>query len=363
MTARISRRTFGQACALAATSAIPAWGEDPVTEPAAKEPAAINPPATPAKPATPVAESTAWRQKLTPEQKRRLIVPGMGPRVSKTGDDFEDDSFVYYPQHPKSSWNIDEEVRVPGGISSNNLWAEGAKRGTPDVVKRIATPSGGIPGSKGAMLIQTLYSGVPGRVSNEDNVQDDLLHNVQGQIGREIPFSWCPNVHCRVFIPPESQWERRNGATFAFRTGCNGYTPDRDYDEFWPGIFFFMQREKTADGKVKATIRADVRADDYGRDLPMLIFQPGTWCTLGISMTPDGRSHFFGKAGIEDLTADDHLGSYMCYNWRGVVFTTFFYNVMNFDNGRSWSTPWVVDNAFLHVANPPQQQPRMATRP
>jgi hypothetical protein len=53
----------------------------------------------------------------------------------------------------------------------------------------------------------------------------------------------------------------------------------------------------------------------------------------------------------------------MCYNWRGVSFTTFFFNVMNFDNGRSWSTPWVVDNAFLHVGTPPHQSPRMATRP
>lgn len=337
----LSRRRFGLACAaIAASTAAPAALAEPLADP-----------------------STAWRQKLNPEQKRRLVVPGMGPRISKTGDDFEDEKFVYYPNHPKSSWNIDEEVRVPGSYSSNNLWAEGSKRGTPDVVKRIPTPPGGIPDSKGAMLIQTLYSGIPGRISNEDNVQDDLLHNVQGQIGREIPVAWSPNVHCRVFIPPASQWERRNGATFAFRTGMHGYTPDRDYDEYWPGIFFWMQREKTAEGKTKESISVIVRADEYGRDLPMLTFQPGTWCTLGISMTPDGRCSFFAKSGVEDLTADDHLGTYMCYNWRGTVFTTFFYNVMNFDNGRSWSTPWVIDNAFLHVATPPRQQPRMATRP
>jgi hypothetical protein len=345
MHSRISRRRFGLACAAlaASTAAAPAIAE------------------------TMAAASTAWRQKLTPEQMRRLVVPGTGPRVAKTGDDFEDEKFVYYPQHPKSSWNIDDEVRVPGSSSSNNLWAEGAKRGTPDVVKRVPTPPGGIAGSKGAMMIRTLYSGVPGRPSNQDQ-QDDLLHNVQGQIGREIPVGWSPNVVCRVFIPPESQWERKNGASFAFRTGMNGYTPDRDYDEFWPGIFFYMQREKTAEGKIKASISAVVRADEYGRDLPMMTFEPGTWCTLGISMPPDGRCSFFAKSGVEDLTADDHLGTYMCYNWRGTVFTTFFFNVMNFDNGRSWSTPWVIDNAFLHVATPPRQQyqqpqPRMATRP
>lgn len=359
MTLRISRRRFSLACAALAVSSTPAWGETP----ADTSDEVVAPKELPLEVRKPAATYTQWRQNLTAEQKRRLIVPGMGPRVGKTGDDFEDEKFVYYPQHPKSSWNIDKEVRTPGSISSNNLWAEGAKRGTPDVVKRIATPPGGIAGSQGAMLIQTLYSGIPGELTHEDNVQDDLLHNVAGQIGREIPFTWCPNAHCRVFIPPESQWERRNGATFAFRTGVNGYDNDGEWDEFWPGIFFHMQREKTAEGKTKATIRADVRADDYGRDLPVVIFEPGTWCTLGMSMTPDGRTHFFAKPGIEDLTADDHVGSYMSYGWQGVTFSTFFFNVMNFDNGRSWSTPWVVDNTFLHVARPPQTQPRMATRP
>ena len=92
----ISRRSFGLACAaLAASSA-----------------------ATSARGELLASTSTNWRQKLTPEQKRRLVVPGMGPRVNKTGDDFEDPSFVYYPQHPKSSWNIDKEVNLPGSYSS-----------------------------------------------------------------------------------------------------------------------------------------------------------------------------------------------------------------------------------------------------
>src|SRR5262245_36125657 len=164
MSASISRRQFGLACSALAASTIPAL----------------------AKPAA--AESTAYRQRLTPDQKRRLVVPGTGPRVNKTGDDFEDPSFVYYPQHPKSSVNLDDDVRAPGSHSSNSLWAEGAKRGTPDVVKRIATPPGGIPGSKGALLFRTLYSGIPGETSNEDQ-QDDLLHDVTGRIGREIPLA------------------------------------------------------------------------------------------------------------------------------------------------------------------------------
>src|SRR6185436_618011 len=90
------------------------------------------------------------------------VISGTGIRVARTGDDFEAEDWAYYPQHPKSGWNIDENVREPGSSSKNGLWAEGAKRGTPDVVRRVATPSGGIEDSKGSLLIQTLHSGIPG---------------------------------------------------------------------------------------------------------------------------------------------------------------------------------------------------------
>src|SRR5262245_49188904 len=88
------------------------------------------------------------------------VIPGSGIRVARTGDDFEAEDWAYYPQHPKSSWNIDEDVREPGSSSKNGLWAEGAKRGTPDFVRRVPTPDGGIEGSTGSMLFQSLHSGI-----------------------------------------------------------------------------------------------------------------------------------------------------------------------------------------------------------
>src|SRR5881394_2317437 len=84
------------------------------------------------------------------------VIPGTGIRVARTGDDFEAEDWAYYPQHPKSSWNIDDNVREPGSSSKNGLWAECAKRGTPDIVRRVPTPDGGLEGSKGSMLFQTL---------------------------------------------------------------------------------------------------------------------------------------------------------------------------------------------------------------
>jgi len=193
----ISRRAFGLgSLALASSTILPAIA-------AAQQPAAQQP--APRQPAQP---------------KKRLLIPGTGLRIAKTGDDFEDTKFEYYPQHPKSSWNLNKDMNEPGSFSSNNLWSEGGKRGTPDVVKRIATPPGGIEGSKGSMMIQSLNPGVPGRPSGEEQ-QDDLLHNVEGVAGTQIPVAWSPNVVCRVYIPAEKQWERRNGATFGYRIGLS----------------------------------------------------------------------------------------------------------------------------------------------
>src|ERR1700761_9260049 len=90
------------------------------------------------------------------------FVPGTGRRVMEVGDDFEDPKWNYIANLPKSSENIDGQARLPGGVSANGRWFEPQMRGAPDVIERVATPPGGIPGSKGAMLMQTLWSGVPG---------------------------------------------------------------------------------------------------------------------------------------------------------------------------------------------------------
>lgn len=279
------------------------------------------------------------------------VIPGTGIRVARTGDDFEAEDWAFYPQHPKSSWNIDENVREPGSYSKNSMWAEGAKRGTPDSVRRVPTPAGGIEGSKGSMLFQSLYSGIPGTLTYQQQ-QDDLLHNTQNNAGT-LPVSWSPNVICRVYVPPVKYWEKRDGATFGFRTGLVAH------EEFWPGIFLHMER-KQKEGKTVAQVRSWIRADNGGRDLPSLAFEPETWITMGISHTPDGAVHFFQKPGIEDLTKDDCVGSYWCYGWRAHTFQNFFFNVINMDDGRSVSTPWIVDDAYLYAASAPAAKIRMA---
>lgn len=297
---------------------------------------------------------------LPKQSLKGVVIPGTGQRVPRTGDDFEDEKWVYYPQHPKSSYNIDENIRAPGGVSANYLWVEAAKRGTPDVVKRVPTPKDGIEGSKGSLMMQTLYSGVPGKLSGADQ-QDDLLQDVKGRFGSEIPCSWSPSVTVRVWVPPADRWEMRYDYSFGFRAGLMGRTPKGKDDEFWPGIFLEQQYDLKS-GEKHCFVRSRIRGDEWGRDLPGPTYECETWITMGMSFTPDGRCHFFSKAGIEDLTAADHLGSWLSYNWRAHTFMAYFFNVMNRDDGRSLSTPWIIDDPALYVASAPQQQ-RAAQKP
>ena len=49
-----------------------------------------------------------------------------------------------------------------------------------------------------------------------------------------------------------------------------------------------------------------------------------------------------------DLTADDHITSQFPYNYRTETLKTFFFNVCTKDDGKTWSTPWVVDDPKVY---------------
>lgn len=278
------------------------------------------------------------------------LVPGTGELLSDCCDDFEDPAWSYKYYHPKSSHEQDERQRSPGGRSNNGLWHEGGKRGTPDVVKRVATPPGGIPGSNGALFFATKNSGIPGKYTNEQQ-QDDLLMLFDRRLGRSIPVTWQPSCTVRVYLPPFDKWENRTGASFGMRADCIGRGKDGN-EPYWPGMFFLF---RNANGKsikedgAKLTVRSnhrgfDVRSHD--------ITEPGWW-TLGMSFTPDGQIHYYASAGVEDLTADDYILSSYPYGYKALTFNNFFFNVANWDNGRTWSTPWVIDDPKIYVI-PPQ---------
>lgn len=285
------------------------------------------------------------------------VVPGTGLKVNEVGDDFEDENWTYTPNLPKASGNIDKVERYPTGFSSNNRWLESTYRGTPDSIRRVAPPKGGVPGSQGAMAIRTLHSGVPGSVSNKFQ-QDDLIANFAMTIGA-LPVNRSPSVVTRVYIPPFEQWEQRSGSHFGFRADCMTMIDEKNKvlsifrggskkpEAYWPG--FFVQLQRKQDGFPETQAMLLLRSGTRGEDIPGPVITTPGWWTLGMSFTPDGQVHYYAHEGVSKLTAKDHLLSVYPYGYKAMQLSTMFYNVVNQDDGRTWSTEWIVDDAEVFV--------------
>ncbi len=284
------------------------------------------------------------------------LVPGTGVRKDQVGDDFEDPSWRYATNLPKSSRELDQYERRPWGKSQNGRLLEGPHRGTPDVLMRIATPEGGLPGSEGALLIRTLHSGIPGKHSFQQE-QDDLLVSTAKQLGGFLSVARSPNVVVRVYMPPFEQWENRSGTSFALRTDLRGIDRSGKVEQYWPGIFVQF-RSKTNHPASKDSAYFILRAQTSGHDFKGPEITQTGWWTMGMSVTPDGQVHFYASPGVDDLTPNDYLGSRYCYGFQATQFHTFFFNVVNRDDGLTWSTPWIIDDPQLYVATPADRMAR-----
>lgn len=294
-------------------------------------------------------------------QAQRPVVPGTGTEIVGVGDDFEDPSWNYIPNNPKSSEDIDDNQRAPLGKSINGRWYEGVKRGHPDVVKRVPTPAGGLPGSQGALMLKSRDTGIPGRPEGKMH-QDDFVCNVQYRLKRTISVSEVPSVTTRVYLPPVAEWEQRSGPHFGFRLALEttamieqeiGRTKlkrkEKGNEIYWPGMFVeFESKAQTKKDHDYAYLR--IRGNSKGGDFrgPQLT-QTGWW-TLGMSVTPDGMVHYYAAPGVDDLTADAYITSQFPYSYRAERFRTFFYNVCSADNGKQWSTTFIVDDPKVFVS-------------
>ncbi len=294
---------------------------------------------------------------------QRAVVPGTGSEVVGVSDDFEDPSWDYVPNDPKSTEDIDENQRTPMGRTTNGRWYEGIMRGHPDIVKRVVTPPGGIPGSTGSMLLRSLQTGIPGRPSGTMH-QDDFVANIQYRMKRRIDVAEVPNVTTRVFFPPVSEWEKRSGPHFGFRlalettamveteTGfLNMKRKKMDNEVYWPGLF--VEFESKADSKKSddfAYFR--VRSNKNGGDFRGPQITTTGWWTLGMSVTPDGMVHYYASPGVDELTESDYITSQFPYDYRAERFRTFFYNVCSADNGKQWSTAFIVDDPKFYLLRP-----------
>lgn len=287
------------------------------------------------------------------------VVPGSGRQLTQVGDDFEDANWQWVPSGEKASKEQDEQIRSPLGYSTNRRWFESPKRGMPDTIQRVATPAGGIPGSQGALLLRTVYSGVPGRISYQ-MMQDDLVVASASRIGM-LPVSRTPQTVVRVYLPPFEQWENRTGTHFGYRIDLKTTKVEEKkkrrffltrkkketIEPYWPGFFFEFHSE--TDPKYQQDdARLLIRGNHLGREVASRRLTPGWW-TLGMSVTPDGRVHFYASPGVDNLTAADYLYSSFPYGYKAEQFATQFFNVVNMDNGRTPSTTFIIDDPTTYV--------------
>jgi len=294
------------------------------------------------------------------------VVPGTGTRLEQVGDDFEDPDWQCNLHLPKSSQEIDGQTRSPGAVIKNNRWYEGVKRGIPDVVQRIETPAAGLPGSQGALLLRSLHTGVPGRPSYK-NQQDDFICNVESLLGGKLKIEQCPSVVTRVFLPDFPEWGNRAGAHFGIRLSLSttkltagsgrgrSSSPVREQETYWPGLFADLTpaaRSQSGQNEYHWRIRSDQR----GHDFPGLPIAQAGWWTIGMSVTPNGQVHYYARPGVEALRAEDHIVSQFPYNYRAEHFKTFFFNVISGDDGKTWSTPIIVDDSYVYILDNQQLQ-------
>jgi hypothetical protein len=295
-------------------------------------------------------------------QAQRPVVPGRGVELTQVGDDFEDPNWGYIFNNPKSTEEINEQQNNPLGKSTNGRWYEGIKRGHPDVIKRVPTPEGGLPGSTGALLLQSLQTGIPGRPSFKVQ-QEDFIANVQYRVGGPIAVGKTPSVTTRVFLPPIGEWEKRSGPHFAFRAAVETtkmketsrflFSSKAEENEvYWPGLFIVLEDSGKGSGEKYAYFR--VRANRNGGDFKGPQITTTGWWTLGLSFTPDGMVHYYARPGVEDLTEEDYITSQYPYGYRCERFRTFFYNVVNGDDGKTWSTAWIVDDPKVFIGESPR---------
>jgi hypothetical protein len=296
---------------------------------------------------------------------QRAVVPGTGSEIIGVADDFEDPEWNYIPRDPKSTEDIDENQRGPMGRSTNGRWYEGIKRGHPDVVRRVATPEGGLPGSTGALLLRSKFTGIPGRPSGTMH-QDDFVANVQYRLKRTLNISEVPSVTTRVYLPPVDEWENRSGPHFGFRLALETTamvdkevgvgifkrtTREMGNEIYWPGLFIeFESKDQTRKENDYAYLR--IRSNRRGGDFRGPQITTTGWWTLGMSVTPDGMVHYYASPGVDELTEEDYITSQFPYDYRAERFRTFFYNICSADDGHRWSTSFIVDDPKVFVLRP-----------
>ena len=55
---------------------------------------------------------------------------------------------------------------------------------------------------------------------------------------------------------------------------------------------------------------------------------------------------------VDELTEEDFISSQYPYSYKAQQFETLFYNFCNHNDGKTWSTPFLIDDPQLFVVRP-----------
>ncbi len=135
-------------------------------------------------------------------------VLGRTVRLDSLCDDFED-----------TNWHYNYE----GG-----LWRGGnaSGRGEPEMITRVATPTGGKSGSTGALEIRT-------NQNDPDGQADFTTAEFTQKLGRELTRADQPVFIVRVWLPPFEQWNKGLFGNFGFRQTARLNDNSDYYQSIW----------------------------------------------------------------------------------------------------------------------------------
>jgi hypothetical protein len=188
-----------------------------------------------------------------------------------------------------------------------------------------------------------------------------LISNALARLRGGIPVSERPSVTVRVYLPPPEQWEHRSGPQFGFRTsastltttktaGLFSFMSEKEVEAYWPGMWIHFRAAGSRGAKTDSAYIA-IRGDRMGRDFHAKEIEQFGWWTLGISYSPDGMVHYYASPGVDELTQADYISSQYPYSYTARQMRTYFFDVCNRNDGRTWSTPFVIDDPKLYVVD------------
>jgi hypothetical protein len=135
--------------------------------------------------------------------------------------------------------------------------------------------------------------------------------------------------------------------------GLFSISRENEVEPYWPGMWIHFRSAGSRGAKADSAYIA-VRGNRMGHDFPAkeIPLEQFGWWTLGMSFSQDGMVHYYASPGVDDLTAADWLTSQFPYSFQARQFRTYFFDVCNQNDGRTWSTPFLIDDPELFVVNP-----------